>query len=115
MLTVLQLANKHRGINKVVSSKKNKEIPSTPSVNVKLKKANHLNVVTNWKEPIDFLKKNQINRDPVKDMQEAFNAIVFSSFSSLDGTNNNNRIPKTGKNKIEINKFSILIIIYYIL
>ena len=47
MATLFQLANKHSGINKVVNSTKNKEIPSIPKVKFKLNMGNQKNFTQN--------------------------------------------------------------------
>jgi len=46
-LTLVQLINIHKKINKVVKSIKNNEIPSMPRLKLKFKKGIHNNLLTN--------------------------------------------------------------------
>ena len=54
LLTLFQLVNRHKGINKVVKKTKNKDIPSIPKTRFKFKLGSQKNFTTNWKEPVDF-------------------------------------------------------------
>jgi len=58
---------------------KKSEIPSIPILKFKFKKGIHNNLLTNWKEPIDLLKKTHKNNDITYRKHEIFNAIDFSN------------------------------------
>jgi len=78
-LTLVQLIKIHKKINKVVRRMKNNEIPSTPKVKFKFRKEIHNNLVTNWNEPIDLLKKTHKNNDITYKIQDTFKAVDFSN------------------------------------
>ena len=63
VLTLLQLINMHKKINKVVKRMKKSEIPSIPKLKLKFKKGIHSSLLTNWKELIDLLKKTHKNKE----------------------------------------------------
>jgi len=79
ILTLVQLISIHKKINKVVKRIKKSEIPSIPILKFKFKKGIHNNLLTNWKEPIDLLKKTHKNNDITYEKHEIFNAIDFSN------------------------------------
>ncbi len=47
VLTLVQLINMHKKINKVVKSMKKSEMPSTPKLKFRFKKGIHNNLLTN--------------------------------------------------------------------
>lgn len=104
-LTLVQLINIHRKINKVVKSIKNSEIPSTPKLKLKFKKGIHNNLLTNWKEPIDLLKKTHKNKETTYNRQDTFKAIDFNKEWFEEGINNSKNVPIKGNTKTKINKF----------
>ena len=61
VLILVQLINMHKKINKVVKIIKKSEMPSIPKLKFKFKKGIHNNLLTNWKEPTDLLKKTHKN------------------------------------------------------
>ena len=86
----------HKGINKVVSNKKNKDIPSTPKEKLKFKTGNQLNWVTNWKKPEDLLKAPQTSKELKKDKKDAFSETNFSNTFSRAGIKHKVKIPIIG-------------------
>jgi hypothetical protein len=54
-------------------------MPSTPKLKFKFKKGIHENVLTNWKEPIDLLKKTHKNKETTYEKQDIFKAIDFNN------------------------------------
>ena len=84
---------------------KNSEMPSIPKLRFKFKKGIHNILVTNWKEPIDLLKKNHKNKELRYKKQAIFKAISFSKEWFELGTNNNTKIPIKGNIKRKTNKF----------
>lgn len=107
---LFQQIRRHSGINKVVNNKKNKDIPSKPSVKFRFKVGNQKILWTNWKELVDFWKKLHKSNEPLNDKQEHFRATVFNNFFLLKGIKNKRTIPKSGSSKIISNKFLINII-----
>ncbi len=95
----------HKKINKVVKRIKNSEIPSMPKLKLKFKKGIHNSLLTNWKEPMDLLKKTHKNKEITYNKQDTFKAIDFSKEWFEEGTNNNKNVPIKGKTKTKINKF----------
>ena len=77
--TLVQLINTHKKINNVVKRIKKSEIPSTPKLKFKFRKGIHENVLTNWKEPIDLLKKTHRNRETTYEKHDIFKAIDFNN------------------------------------
>ena len=104
-LTLFQLTKIHKKINSVVSNIKNNEIPSIPKLKLRFKKGIHNNRLTNWKEPIDLLKKTHKNKEITNTKQEIFKAIAFNNEWFEEGTNNRKKAPIKGNTKIKINKF----------
>ena len=84
---------------------KNNEIPSIPKLKLKFKKGIHNNLLTNWKEPIDLLKKTHKNKEATYNKQETFKAINFNKEWFEEGTNNRKNVPIKGNIKTIINKF----------
>ena len=76
------------------------EIPSIPNVKFKFKIGTQKNLTTNWKAPLDRLKKNHNIKEPVNERHEVCKATNFNNFSSRAGININNKIPKTGNSNI---------------
>lgn len=63
VLTLVQLINMHKKINKVVKSIKKSEMPSIPKLKFRFKKGIHNNLLTNCKEPMDLLKNTHKNKE----------------------------------------------------
>jgi len=84
---------------------KNKEIPSIPIVKLKFKKGIQANLLTNWKELVDLLKKTHKSRDITYKLPEIFKAIAFSSEWFQVGTKKIINVPNKGNIKIRISKF----------
>jgi len=107
VLTLVQLINMHKKINKVVKSIKKSEIPSMPKLTFKFKKGIHNNLLTNWKEPTDLLKKTHKNREIEYKKQETFKAIDFNNKWFEAGTNNIRKTPIKGNTNINTSKLVI--------
>jgi len=103
-LTLVQLISIHRKTNKVVKRMKKREIPSIPKLKFKFKKGIHNNLLTNWKELIDLLKKTHKNREITYVKPDTFKAIIFNNELFEAGTNNSNEMPINGSTKIKTNK-----------
>lgn len=103
-LTLVQLIKIHKKINKVVRRMKNNEIPSTPKVKFKFRKGIHNNLVTNWNEPIDLLKKTHKNNDITYKIQDTFKAVDFSNEWLEEGTNNKKKVPSKGNTRRNASK-----------
>ena len=58
---------------------KKSEIPSTPRVKFKFKKGIHNNLLTNWKELMDLLKKTHKNSESTYIKQDVFKAMFFNN------------------------------------
>lgn len=84
---------------------KNNEIPSIPKLKLKFKKGIHNNLLTNWKEPIDLLKKTHKKRETTYAKQDTFKAIDFNKEWFDEGTNSRKNVPIKGNIKTKINKF----------
>ena len=84
---------------------KKSEIPSIPKLKFKFRKGIHNILVTNWKEPIDLLKKNHRNKEIIYKKQAVFKAINFSDKSLELGTNSNIKVPIKGTAIRKTNKF----------
>jgi len=84
---------------------KKSETPSIPKLKFKFKKGIHNNLLTNWKEPIDLLKKNHKNKETTYKKQDVFKAISFNKEWFEVGTNNNKKIPIKGNTIRKTNKF----------
>lgn len=76
---LVQLIRMHKKINRVVKRMKKSEIPSIPKLKFKFKNGIHNDFVTNWKEPIDLLKKNHKNKEITNNKLDTFKAKDFSS------------------------------------
>ena len=107
VLTLVQLINIHKKINKVVNKIKKREIPSTPTLKLRFKKGIHNILLTNWKELIDLLKKTHRNKEIIYVKQDIFKAITFSNKWFDEDINNNKNTPIKGNNKIKASKFGI--------
>lgn len=105
ILTLVQLIKIHRKINKVVKRIKKREIPSIPRLKLKFKKGIHNNLLTNWKELTDLLKKTHKNKEIIYIKQDAFKAINFNSEWFEAGTNNKQKILIKGNTIRKTNKF----------
>ena len=79
VLILVQLINMHKKINNVVNSIKKSEMPSIPKLKFKFKKGVHSNLLTNWKEPRDLLKKTHKNKEIEYKKQDTFKAIDFNN------------------------------------
>ena len=102
-----QLANKHKGINKVVNKTKNNEIPSIPIMKFIFQKGIHEKTLTYWKIPIDLLKNIHKKIDKTKVMHAKFKEINFNILLSSKGINNNTIAPIKGKTNTNVNKSEI--------
>ena len=107
VLTLVQLISIHKKINKVVKRRKNNDIPSTPMLKFKFRKGIHNSLLTNWKEPIDLLKKIHKNNDITYVKQDTFNAIDFNNEWFEEGTHNKRKVPTKGNAVIKTNKLAI--------
>jgi len=105
--TLVQLINIHKKINKVVKRIKKSEIPSTPKLKFKFKKGIHQNLLTNWKEPIDLLKKIHKNKETINTKQDIFRAIDFNNEWFEAGTNSKRKTPIKGSVKLNTSKLVI--------
>jgi hypothetical protein len=54
-------------------------MPSIPKLKFKFKKGIHSNLLTNWKEPRDLLKKTHKNKEIEYKKQDTFKAIDFNN------------------------------------
>lgn len=97
----------HKKINKVVKRIKKSDIPSIPKLKFKFKKGIHNNLLTNWKEPTDLLKKTHKNKEIIYDKQDTFKAIDFNNEWFEAGTNNKKKVPIKGNTIINISKFDM--------
>ena len=103
-LTLVQLINIHRKINKVVKRMKKSDIPSIPTLKLKFRKGIHSNLLTNWKDPIDLLKKTHKNSDSTYVIQDTFKAIFFNNEQFEAGISNRRKTPIKGNNNIKTSK-----------
>ena len=69
------------------------------------KKGIQNSLLTNWKEPIDLLKKTHKNKEIIYTIQEIFKATAFNIESLEEGIHNNKKVPIKGTTKIKISKF----------
>jgi hypothetical protein len=69
------------------------------------KKGIQNSLLTNWKEPIDLLKKTHKNKEIIYTIQEIFKATVFNIEQLEEGIHNNKKVPIKGTIKIQISKF----------
>lgn len=76
--TLVQLIKIHKKINNVVRRTKNNEMPSMPRLKLRFRKGIHNILLTNWKEPIDLLKKTHKNKEIIYTIQEIFKATAFN-------------------------------------
>ena len=97
----------HKKINNVVKRIKKSEIPSTPKLKFKFRKGIHQNLLTNWKEPIDLLKKTHKNKETTYEKQDIFKAIDFNNEWLEAGTNNKRKTPIKGNIKMITSKLVI--------
>lgn len=95
----------HKKTNKVVKRIKKRETPSTPKLKFKFKRGTHTNLVTNWNDPTDLLKKIHKNNETIYKKQDAFNAIDFNKEWLDARTNNNKKVLINGKTIKKANKF----------
>ena len=95
----------HKKINNVVKRIKKSEIPSTPKLKFKFRKGIHNNLVTNWKEPIDLLKKTHKKSEITYKRQDTFKAVDFNNEWLEDGTHNKKKVPIKGSAKRNTSKF----------
>jgi len=58
---------------------KKSEIPSIPTLKFKFEKGIHNDLLTNWKEPVDLLKKSHKNREITYKKPDVFKAKDFSN------------------------------------
>lgn len=107
VLTLVQLINIHKKINKVVKRIKKIEIPSIPILKLKFKKGIHNNLFTNWKELIDLLKKTHKSKEVRYKKHDIFNAIDFNNEWFEAGISNKKKVPIKGNNRRKTNKFGI--------
>lgn len=89
----------HTGIKKVLKSKKNKEIPSTPKFKFILEYVNKNNLFTNWNFAVDLSNKIQIIIKPRKEKMLKLKAIILIKRFSFTGKTKIKNIPKIGKLK----------------
>lgn len=83
---------------------KKSEIPSIPRLKFKFRKGIHNNLLTNWKEPIDLLKKNHKNKETRYKKQDIFKAIHFNSEWFDAETKSSKKVPIKGNTIRKINK-----------
>ena len=95
-----QLANKHKGISRVVKRMKNNEIPSNPIGKLIFKIGIHKNFSTYWKVPIELLKKTHKNKESTNVKQEQLKAMDLNNDLWDDGINNKVNAPNKGSIKI---------------
>ena len=88
---------------------KKSEIPSIPKLKFKFTKGIHNNLLTNWKEPIELLKKNHRNKEIKYEKQDVFKAMNFNKKWFELETNNNKKEPIKGNTIRKIKKFDISI------
>ena len=105
--TLVQLISIHKKINNVVKRIKKSEIPSIPKLKFKFKKGIHQNLLTNWKEPIDLLKKIHRNKETTYAKQDTFKAIYFNNEWFEAGTNNRRKTPIKGNIKMNTSKLVV--------
>jgi hypothetical protein len=83
---------------------KKSEIPSTPKLKFKFKKGIHNNLLTNWKELIDLLKKTHKNNESTYMIQDIFKAMFFNNEQLDAGTSNKKKTPSKGNSNIKTSK-----------
>jgi len=103
-LTLFQLIKIHKGVNSVVKRIKNSEIPSIPKLELKFEVLIHNKSFTNWKEPIDLLKKTHNNNDVTKVIHEMFKATDFNIERFDEEIFNKQNVPNNGNISVTINK-----------
>lgn len=86
---------------------KNNEIPSIPKLKLRFKKGIHNNLLTNWKEPTDLLKKTHKNKEIEYKKQDTFKAMDFNNKWFEAGTNNRRKTPTKGNTIINTSKLVI--------
>ena len=97
----------HKKINKVVKSMKKSEMPSTPKLKFRFKKGIHNNLLANWKDPADLLKKTHKNKETEYKKHDTFKAMDFNNGWFEAGTNNRKKTPINGNNSINTSKLDI--------
>ena len=100
------------GINKVVKTTKKIDSPSTPKGKLIFSTGTHKSFSTNWKVPMDLLKKTNKKSDIMNVAQEQLNAIYLNNFLLDDGIMDKLKTPIKGNIKINDNifvKFNIII------
>jgi len=107
VLMLVQLIKIHKKINRVVKSTKKSEIPSIPKLKFKFKNGIHDDLVTNWKEPIDLLKKTHKNKEITNNRLDTFKANDFNSEWLEAGTINKKKVPTKGNAISKNNKLAI--------
>jgi len=80
-------------------------MPSIPKLKFKFKKGIHNSLLTNWKEPIDLLKKNHRNKEITYKKQDTFKAMSFNKEWFEAGTKNSEKVPIKGSIIRKTSKF----------
>ena len=106
--TLVQLIKIHKKINKVVNKIKKRDTPSMPILKFKFRKGIHSNLLTNWNEPTDLLKKTHKNNEITYKKHDTFKAIDFNSEWFDEGTSNKKKVPIKGDITIKTNKLVTL-------
>jgi len=83
---------------------KKSEIPSIPTLKFKFEKGIHSNLLTNWKEPVDLLKKTHKNKEITYKKQDTFKARDFNNEWFDADTNNKQKVPIKGNTIMKISK-----------
>lgn len=82
-------------------------MPSTPTLKLRFKKGTHNILLTNWKEPLDLLKKTHKNKEITYTTQEIFKAMAFNIEMLEDGVHNSIKTPIKGNINKRISKFEV--------
>ena len=82
-------------------------MPSIPKLKFKFKKGIHNDLLTNWKDPIDLLKKTHKNKEITYKKQETFKAIDFKNKWLESRTKSNKKVPIKGNIIRNTNKFGM--------
>ena len=100
---LFQLTKIHTGIKKVVRTTKNKEIPSSPKIRLKVENDrsvwNDVKFWKNWNFDVELSNSTQRMRDIKKLKSEIFNAIFLIKCDFHPGINNKIIEPNNGKIK----------------
>ena len=79
-------------------------MPSIPTLKFKFEKGIHSNLLTNWKEPVDLLKKTHKNKEIMYKKQDTFKARDFNNKWFDADTNSKQKVPIKGNTIMKTSK-----------